>query len=130
MHVLSISSLIRRTHSFRGCPRMKRTTVLEVPTPPSPSPAPSRLRRWLAHDERISILRSTALSMLNTPTNTPAGDMLSSSGGGNMGGVKFAGSGCGKDAVVGMSYEGGAVENWGMVQYPRHGNGSLSGFRM
>ena len=77
---------------------MNRTIVRDVPTPPSPSPAPLRLRGWLAYVERISILRSKPVSMLNTPTKTPAGDSVSKLSGGNDVGVKFAGGVMGKEA--------------------------------
>jgi hypothetical protein len=67
---------------------IKRTTVREVPAPPSPSPAPLRLRGWSAHEERISIRRSEEESIENTPTNTPAGgrDPKLSGGKGGKGG--------------------------------------------
>lgn len=76
--------------------------------------------------------RSTALSIENTPTNTPAGGSASRSrpGGGNVSGVKPAGGGNGKLAVGDIERGGGADEYGGMVQYPRHGRGSLSGLRM
>jgi hypothetical protein len=67
---------------------IKRTTVREVPAPPSPSPPPLRLRGWFAHEERISIRRSEEESIENTPTNTPAGgsDPKFSGGKGGKGG--------------------------------------------
>jgi hypothetical protein len=66
---------------------MKRTIVLEVPSPPSASLAPFRLRGWLAHVDRTSILRSNAESTENTPTNTPAGGKESRFTGGNGGSI-------------------------------------------
>ena len=70
---------------------MKRTIVRDVPTPLSPSPAPFLLLAWLAYVERIIILRSKPVSMLNTPRKMPAGDRVSKLSGGNEVGVKFAG---------------------------------------
>lgn len=88
---------------------MNRTTVREVPTPPSPLPAPSLLRTCLAQVERTNILRSTDVSIENTPTNTPAGANESRSGG-NVGSVKFVGIGVLRNAVGERCGGGGPAE--------------------
>ena len=130
VNLLSISSFTRRSHSLLGCPKMKRTIVRDVATPPSPTTAPSLLLACFAHVDRTSIRRSTAVSIENTPTNTPAGARVSKSGGGNDGTVVFVGIGVWSNAVGDREMDGGPAECWGRVQYPRHGNGSLSGLRM
>lgn len=130
-YVLSISSCTRRSHSLRGCPMMKRTTVREVPTPPSPSPAPFRLRTWLAYVERISMRLSTPVSMLKTPRNSPMGASSSKSAGGKEVGVKVPLGGCMGNESYGPRYGkgGGSVVKLGIVQYPRQGRGCLSGLQ-
>ena len=90
---------------------MKRTTVRDVPAPPSPGPAPFLLRGWLAYVERISILRSTPESMLKTPTNIPAGDRVSRLSGGKDSGVKVPfGGATGKESYGPKNDGGGSVE--------------------
>lgn len=78
----------------------------------------------------MSILRSTPLSMLKTPTKTPAGDRVSKLSGGNDCGAKVPfGGETGKESYGPRNDGGGSVEKFGIVQYPRHGNGCLSGLQ-
>ncbi len=109
---------------------MNRTIVREVAAPSSPALAPSLLLTCFAHVDLTNIRRSTDVSIENTPTNTPAGANVSNSGGGNDGAVMFVGIGVWSSAVGDSDRDGGPAECWGSVQYPRHGNGSLSGLRM
>lgn len=128
-HVLSISSCTLRSRSFRGLPMMNLITVLDVPNPPSPSPAPFLLLGWLAYVARINDRRSYPVSILNTPTNIPAGESESRLSGGNDLGVKFLGDSMGNDAYGPKNVGGGSVEYSGIVQYPRQGSGCLSGLQ-
>lgn len=107
-----------------------RTTVRDVPTPPSPPPAPFLLCGWLAYVERIIIRLSKPVSMLNTPRNTPAGESESRLSGGKDVGSKVPFGGTIGNESYGPKYDGGgSVEKLGIVQYPRHGKGCLSGLQ-
>ena len=89
---------------------MNRTIVRDVPAPPSPFPAPSLLRTWLAQVDLTSILRSTEVSIENTPMKTPAGARVSKASGGNVDRVKFVNIGRWRNAVVDSERDGGPAE--------------------